>query len=135
MTVRKRSGSDAVAGDLPAEKQLAQFIAKFETEHQNLIRTARKWMRNRMPTAHELVYDNYNFFVIGYSPTERPTDYIVSIAAAANGVGISFNHGATLDDPEGLLQGSGKQNRFVRLPNAETLKDPGVGRLIGAAIE
>jgi hypothetical protein len=35
----------------------------------------------------EIVYDNYNFFVIGFSVTERPSDCILSIAAAANGVG------------------------------------------------
>jgi hypothetical protein len=29
-------------------------------------------LRQRLPTANELVYDNYNFFVIGYSSTERP---------------------------------------------------------------
>jgi len=68
-----------------------------------------------MPTANELVYDNYNFFVIGYCSTERPSDCIASIAAAANGVGLSFYRGASLPDPHGLLLGSGSQNRFVRL--------------------
>ena len=130
----KKAKSSTVSNP-SAEKQLAGFIAKFAPEHQKVIRAARQWLRKRMRTAHELVYDNYNFFVIGYSPTERPTDYIVSIAAAANGVGLSFNHGATLQDPDGLLLGSGKQNRFVRLPSASTLQDPGVARLITAAVE
>lgn len=87
-----------------------------------------------MPTAVELVYDNYNFFVIGYSTTERPSDCIVSIAAAANGVGLSFYYGASLPDPEHLLLGSGKQNRFVRLPSVQALRLPGVLALIDAAI-
>jgi len=87
-----------------------------------------------LPTAVELVYDNYNFFVIGYSTTERPSDCIVSIVAAANGVGLSFYYGASLPDPEHLLQGSGKQNRFVRLPSVETLRLPAVLALINAAI-
>jgi hypothetical protein len=60
-----------------------------------------------MPTANELVYDNYNFFVIGYCSTERPSDCIASIAAAANGVGLSFYRGVSLPDPHGLLLGSG----------------------------
>ena len=34
-------------------------------------------MRKRFPTANELVYDNYNFFVIGYCTTERPSDCVV----------------------------------------------------------
>ncbi|MGH7970495.1 MAG: hypothetical protein ACREIC_17355, partial [Limisphaerales bacterium] len=77
-----------------AETQLAGFIAKFEPKHQALIRSVRKTLRRRFPTAHELVYDNYNFFVIGYGSTERPSDCILSIAAAANGVGLCFLHGA-----------------------------------------
>jgi len=39
-----------------------------------------------------------------------------------------------LPDPEHFLQGSGKQNRFVRLPSVETLRDPGVLALINAAV-
>jgi hypothetical protein len=74
------------------EEQFAGFIDKFDSENAFLIRSVRKTLRKRMPTANELVYDNYNFFVIGYCSTERPSDCIVSIAAAANGVGFSFLH-------------------------------------------
>src|SRR4029434_2536002 len=66
------------------ETQLDDFIGKFEVGHQALIRSLRKALRKRFPTANELVYDNYNFFVIGYGPTERPSDCFVSIAAGAN---------------------------------------------------
>ena len=117
-----------------AEEQLKGFIDKFEPKHRALIRAARKALRKRLPGANELVWDNYNFFVIGYSPTERPSDSIVSIAAAANGVGLAFYRGASLRDPKGLLQGSGSQNRFVRLASATTLTNPDVDALIAQAI-
>jgi hypothetical protein len=91
-------------------------------------------MRKRYPTATEIVYDNYNFFVIGYSPTARPSDAIFSIAAAANGVGLAFLRGATLSDPDGILQGEGKLNRFVRLKSAATLSEAGVDALMRAAV-
>ena len=91
-------------------------------------------LRKRMPTANEIVYDNYNFFVIGYSTTERPSDCMVSLAAAANGVGLSFYYGSTLPDPHEILLGSGSQNRFVRLPTADKLAEPAVEALISAAI-
>jgi hypothetical protein len=116
------------------EEQLAGFIDKFDSGNASLIRSVRKTLRKRMPTANELVYDNYNFFVIGYCSTERPSDCIVSIAAAANGVGLSFYYGASLPDPHGLLLGSGSQNRFVRIESAATLAQPGVEKLIAAAI-
>ena len=81
-----------------AEKQLEGFIGKFEPKHQALIRATRKALRRRLPTANELVYDNYNFFVIGFCASERASDCLVSLAAHANGVILSFYAGATLPD-------------------------------------
>jgi len=117
-----------------AASQVASFIAKFDPAHAKLIRACRSAMRKRLPSANELVYDNYNFFVIGYSASERSSDCVVSLAAAANGVGLSFYYGATLPDPDGILLGSGTQNRFVRLPSAATLAEPAVEKLIRAAL-
>ena len=81
------SGAGKVAREssADAEKQLKSFIERFEPKHQALIRTTRRALRKRLPTAHELVYDNYNFFVIGYCSTERPSDCVISLAAGANG--------------------------------------------------
>ena len=67
------------SNDRTAESELRSFIEKFDPKDQRLIRSVRTAVRKRFPTANELVWDNYNFFVIGYSPTERPTDSIVSI--------------------------------------------------------
>lgn len=116
------------------EAQLAGFIDKFAPEHAELIRACRAELRRLMPTAVELVYDNYNFFVIGFCTTPRASDCIVSIAAAANGVGLSFYYGASLPDPAGLLQGSGKQNRFIRIAEIARLRAPAVRALIRAAM-
>lgn len=109
-------------------------MAKFDPPTARLIRACRAEMRRILPTAIELVYDNYNFFVIGYAATERASDAILSIAAAANGVGLAFLHGATLPDPQKLLLGAGKQTRFVRLPTVGVLKSPGVRALVRAAV-
>jgi len=117
-----------------AEKQLNSFIDKFAPKNQTLIRAARKALRKRLPAANELAYDNYNFFVIGYGPTERPSDCILSIAAAANGVGLCFIRGASLPDPHQILLGSGKQTRFIRIESAEVLVRPEVEALIAAAL-
>jgi hypothetical protein len=117
-----------------AEQQLATFLSKFESKNAALIRSVRKVLRKRMPSANKLVYDNYNFFVIGYCPSERPSDCIFSIAAAANGVGLSFYHGATLPDPHKLLLGSGVQNCFIRIDSPAIFKFPEIAALIAAVI-
>jgi hypothetical protein len=116
-----------------AEKQLKSFIDKFDPKNQALIHAIRKAIRKRLPTANELAYDNYNFFVIGYGATERPSDCILSMAAGANGVGLCFIRGASLPDPQKILLGSGNQTRFIRLESAAVLARPEIEALIAAA--
>ena len=132
MNTARVKGARAASAD--AERQLKSFIGKFDPKNQALIRAVRKALRKRLPTANELVWDNYNFFVIGYSATERPSDSFVTIAAGANGVGLAFYRGATLPDPHRILLGSGSQNRFIRLESAATLARPEVKALIAAAV-
>jgi len=117
-----------------AEEHLNRFIDKFERRHQTLIRAVRKALRKRFPTANELAYDNYNFFALGYSPTERPSDSIVSMAAGANGVGLCFVRGASLPDPKKILLGSGNQTRFIRVESVDMLARPEVEALVAAAV-
>jgi hypothetical protein len=116
------------------EQQLKAFIAKFEPKNQTLIRAVRRTLRRRFPTAYELVYDNYNFFVIGYSSTQRASDSIISIASASNGVGLCFIQGAKLPDPKKILLGSGNQTRFIRLDSVQVLKRSEVKALLAAAV-
>lgn len=116
------------------EAQLAACIDKFDAANATLIRECRAELRAMMPTAAELVYDNYNFFVIGFCTTQRASDCIVSIAASANGVSLSFYYGASLPDPARVLQGSGKQNRFIRVASRATLREATVRAIISSAI-
>ena len=117
-----------------AEARLEEFVAKFSPANQRMIHAVRKRLRQRFKGANELVYDNYNFFVIGYSPTERPSDAIVSMACGSNGVGLCFIHGAKLPDPTGILVGSGKQTRFIHLDTPALLARADVEALIAEAI-
>ena len=132
-TQRRRTPIRGGSSEADPELQLARFIDKFEPKLKTVIVQTRKALRKRLPSANEIVYDNYNFFVIGYSSTERPSDAILSIAAAANGVGLCFIHGAKLADPHKLLTGAGKQTRFIRVPSAKVIAAPEVDALIAAA--
>jgi hypothetical protein len=116
-------------------KELAGFIDRFEPSIANLVRSARSAIRKRWPTANELVYDNYNFLAIGYSATERTSDVIVSLAVYARGVNLYFMYGRNLPDPEGVLEGAGKQGAFVRLTNIGVLDRPSVKDLLREATE
>lgn len=115
-------------------KQLAGFIGRFDPAIGKLVRAARTALRKRLPTAIELVYDNYNALVIGFGATERASDAIVSLAVYARGINLYFIYGATLPDPDNLLQGSGNQGRFIKLEDIAVLDRPAVAALLRAAV-
>lgn len=133
MSTSQLSTQSAVARR-SAEAQLRTLIAEFAPAHQRLIGAVRRWLRKRLPTAHELVYEYRDFFVISYSPNERGYEGVLAIRASANGVGLWFNRGEELLDPEKLLRGAGKQTRSIQLEGASTLARPAVARLIEEAI-
>ena len=117
------------------EAQLKAFIAKFNPEIAALAHAALDEVRQRFPDAFQLVYDNYNALAIGFGPTERTSDAIFSIAVYPQRVSLCFLQGgiSNLQDPEKLLQGSGKLNRFIPLKSAATLVEPAVLDLIAQA--
>jgi hypothetical protein len=118
---------------MAAAKQLEGFIAKFDPAIGKLARSARSALRKRFPTAHELVYDNYNALAIGFCTTERTSDCIVSLAVYPKNVALSFFYGAKLTDPHGVLRGSGNQHRYVRLTSAAMVAEPAVAALLQQA--
>src|SRR4051795_889489 len=133
-SIRAASRSHRVRG-VDAEAPLAGFVANFSPPMQEQIRASRAKLRARLPDAFELVYDNYNFLVIGYGPTRRASEAIVSLAAHARGVNLCFlQHGPELPDPGAILRGSGKVSRTVALSSPQDLDRPDVAALIDAAL-
>ena len=133
MSTSQLSTQSAVARR-SAEAELRRLIARFAPAHQRLIGVMRRWLRKRLPTAHEVVYEYSGFFVISYSPDERGYEGVFAIRASANGVRLYLNRGKGLPDPAKLLRGSGKQTRSINLEGASTLARPEVARLIDEAI-
>ena len=117
-----------------AEAQLSGLIAKFAPAHQQLVGAARRWLRRRLPTAHEVVYEYRDCFVISCSPNERGYEGVFAIRANADGVRLYFNRGKGLPDPAKLLRGSGTQTRWIHLEGSSTLARPEVARLVDEAI-
>ena len=104
-------------------RQLDTFLARFSPEIVALAKAARAKFRKRWPRAIEMVYDNYNALVIGYSPTERPSDAVVSMVIYPKRVSVCFLQGKHLPDPGHVLQGNGNQVRFIRLDARAAILD------------
>lgn len=119
-----------------AEAELLNLITRFAPAHQRLIATIRRRLRKRLPTAHELVYEYRDFFVISFSPNEHGDEGVLALRAGANGVRLYFNRGKELPDPAKLLRGSGSkvQARWIHLEVASALASPAATNLIEEAV-
>ena len=117
-----------------AEAELRRLIAKFAPLHQGLIAAMRRALRKRLPTAHEVVYEYRDCFVISFSPSERGYEGVLAIRASADEVKLYFNRGKGLPDPERLLRGSA-QARWIQMEGASTVARPAVARLIDEALD
>jgi len=121
--------------DLTPARQLASFLSKFLPTVAREARTALASVRKLVPGATELVYDNWNGLVIGFGPTNRASDAVLSILVTTDHLTLCFiQDGPSLPDPAGLLQGSGKVVRHVRLASARDVQKPALRALIKAAV-
>ncbi len=99
-----------------------------------MIGSIRRALQRRLPTAHEVVYEYRDWFVISYTPSGHGFEGVFAIRASAEGVKFYFNRGSQLRDPEKLLQGSGSRARWIAVHKASTLRRPAIVRLIDQAI-
>ena len=112
------------------QAQLDSFIDRYTPEVAADARHALAFMRARLPTATRMVYDNYNALVVGFGAGPKVGDIIFSIAVYPRYVTLFFARGVELPDPKGLLEGSGKGVRHVKLRPVSLLESPEVGALI-----
>lgn len=77
-----------------------------------------------MAPCYENIYDAYSAVAIGYGTSDRLGDGIFHIAVYEKGVNLGFNHGATLADPKGILEGKGSRIRHIKIRAPEDLARP-----------
>jgi hypothetical protein len=90
---------------------------------------ARQWfaqMRGRGDDVRELVHDGAPTVCVG----DAPFAYVNAFSAHVN---VGFFHGAFLKDPAGLLEGTGKRMRHVKLKPGTEIDASALTALIDAA--
>jgi hypothetical protein len=117
-----------------AEAVLRTLVARFTPAHLRLVGAMRRALRKRLPTAHEMVYEYRDCFVISYSPSGHGYEGVLALRGSADGVRLYLNQGKGLPDSEKLLQGSGTQARWIHLEGVSTIARPPVARLIDEAL-
>jgi len=132
----KRSSPKAGTSAGSPQSQLNYFLAKYTPAMLKESKASLARLRRQVPGAVELVYDNYNALVIGFGPSERASEAVLSLALMPRWVTLCFLQGGPkLPDPNGLLRGSGTTVRNVRLASAADLDTPAVRTLIRIALE
>ncbi len=114
---------------------LIKFLKPYDRAIQALAMSLRSLVLEEMAPCHENIYDAYNAVAIGYGPTDRLKDGIFHIAVYSGHVNLGFNHGATLDDPLGILKGTGKQIRHITIKTKEDVARPEIRSYIRRALQ
>ena len=112
---------------------LRQFLKPYDREIRDLALQVRAVVLEEMAPCYENIYDAYSAVAIGYGTSERLGDGIFHIAVYEKSVNLGFNHGATLDDPKGILEGSGTSIRHIKIRTPEDLARPEIRRYIRRA--
>jgi hypothetical protein len=119
----------------PPHPDHLKFLTPYGPDITALALAVRNLVMEEAAGAAELIYDAYNAVASGYSFTGRPSDACIHIAVYAKWVNLGLNHGADLPDPQGILRGSGRQIRHIRIASAADLKRPFVRKFVKAAVK
>src|SRR3954452_2528101 len=122
------------SGMADAQAELDGFLAKFEPEVAAQAQALVGKMRARIRGAQVLVYDNYNALAIGFGPSDKAGQAVLSLAIFPRWVTLCFLRGKGLPDPAGLLRGEGSRVRHIRLDPPERLDRAEVQALISEAL-
>ena len=116
-------------------QQLEEMLDRFDPAVSALARGALERVRRLVPGAVQMVYDNTYALVVGFSATDRASEALLSVVIYPRKVSLCFIWGATLADPDHLLQGEGRQVRHIRLNAVPDLDAAPVRRLLRAEVD
>lgn len=117
----------------PPPRDLVKFLKPYDAQISELALRIRALVLEEMAPCYENIYDAYSAVAIGYGTSERMSDGILHIAVYSGHVNLGFNDGATLEDPKGILQGSGNRIRHITIKSSQELKRPEIRTYIRRA--
>lgn len=82
----------------------------------------------------EMLYRTYAVSNV-FTFTGKLGQGFVHIATYGGHVNLGFNQGVDLQDPQGLLEGTGKRIRHVRIDSLKMIKSPSVKKLVVQAVD
>jgi hypothetical protein len=107
-------------------------VAKAEPEARALAHQLRALVIKVMPEVVEVPWPKMRMASYGVGPKKK-TEHFCYISAQKNDVNLGFYCGAELPDPDGLLQGTGKLLRHVKIREPRELRNPALRKLLKTA--
>lgn len=122
---------------MPAKQNTDSFEDLMERASESIepiCRALREIIYEVHPEAVEVIHLGYNSASYGLGPKKMSEahTYIIPHKAHAN---LGFYYGVDLPDPEGLMEGTGKKLRHVKIKSIEDAKASGIVELVRAALE
>lgn len=116
-----------------SEQKFEVVMAQFDPLVQELGRAARALIFDVLPQTVEVVWTQQRIIGYGTGP-KKMSEHFCWIGPAKKHIALGFYYGAELPDPDGLLEGTGKLLRHVKIRTLDDLKRPGVRQLMEIAI-
>lgn len=113
------------------KQTVEQFLASLPGDVQPIARALRTRIRELVPDAVEQQHGGWK--VIGYSRDGSMKSSICAIAPHSKHVNLQFFRGTELNDPEGLLEGTGVNARHVKLQTPADARSAAIENLIRQA--
>jgi hypothetical protein len=108
------------------------FLAGYSAEVRRIAQTARRLIRKEVPKIEEQV--DRPARIIGYGFGPRYDDSICVLMPTKVGVNVGFYRAVELPDPNGILQGTGKLHRHVKLKSTADVESPALRAMLRAAL-
>jgi hypothetical protein len=108
------------------------FLSTYSPPVQEIARKARALVLSVFPNAVEQV--DIPGKLLGYGTDTTYQGTVCVIMPYKEHVNLGFARGTSLPDPSGLLEGTGKRARHVKLRNPEAVDNPALRTLLEAAV-
>ena len=117
----------------PLDPDVADFLAIDLRPVGPLALVLREVVLDEAPQLAERIFRNHAS-ALWFGPGPRMDEMALYVAMASRHVNLGFCRGASLPDPDGALQGSGKVMRHIKFRTERDLDRPFVRPLIRAAV-
>lgn len=105
------------------------IIKSYPEEIQALALKTRELLYTILPKLTEVVWENQGISGYGTGP-KKMSQHFCWIKPAKKHITLGFNYGAELPDPSGLLEGTGKMFRHVKIKSLQNLESNDLKNLI-----